>query len=1440
MPLWKSTQHSFAAGQLDALVMGRQDMDKYFRGATRLENFLVRRQGCISKRRGTDLSASLDNLLGLDASGSPIPVGKVRLVGVNNDDDGRYVILSGGACFVASRLGILDCNREWRRRLDPYEAFDTLGNPKVFGGEDRRYNGDTPVDCINITSPGVYRVTRHATLQEAVDAVSDGGIVRLHADIRIETYHEVKLPNRKFTLDLYGYTVRATSTYRSSIYTDGTQTSSFGLTVTSTRRGAKFVCIARGGNPIGIKIDSVNSVESNSAHRGTLVIDGEIDWQHLGSNGIIIRASDCDVTVNSGRFTSPTEGGNTFLHLNGCHAEINGGEFLANREKTNRETCILHSSTFLHATAVTDQTLVVRGGRFVCMSSGTRSPDPYGSFCILNYNVGKAPVEIRGGRFSALSPEHYFYDLRKNSSWPGVKLFRGEFGHEHVHSFQDGRTYRLGEIVQAGSKVNDAMPNESGCYGVKLDGEADYTLGAVYGTPPYRITVPYADDDLADICIRQCGDTLFLAHRKYAPARIWFDELGLAHFAELEFDNTSVPPPVIDSVSMDGQDPKETQYPEQFCVTFDADGNAVFGTDKYPSWLTSAQKDTLKAFIMKWRSRGVVTNAGFVENKSDGSDSSYTQSCSFSMTVEHVDRSSGRKTSFVAVQSFTGSRTYEVETQYRDGVATGSTRNAITTHGSAANDASASSVLVPRTVRYVVTQVRDGHESRPSQPVEVKYDMPWANNAVVNLSFSRGAARLEPEYYNVYKDNGSGYGLVGTTNSELLSGSVEGMLDTYPLYAPEILGFSVVNAADLEERRGWSPGSLLRKLASTGRKTFSSSPSQDISVITTEKNRANGIQFTFTNAQYTKMRVMLDARIYDPEADMSYLVISTPRVTAALKLEMEDGTFDTTTAKVTATTPQRIQGDYFFGFRAEGIYEDWLDLPRVDLTAPNGDTVAAFAVGQGAQREYFNNHLRELVFDFTDKLKDVRYRRIAGCTLTFDSSVYADLMTPQQGVIHQVSFFNSGSAGSLDGTFQDDYINPDMTVTPPRDDADPHFSGADEYPGCVGVYEQRLVFASSRAYPSTVWLSRTADLYNFTAHESIREDDALELTLAATEFPDINHVVMGRELMLFADGGEWVVSPYQGNALTFKTASCRLQSYIGSSRTLEPIQVGDETVFAERGGTTLRTINYNYSSDSYKSMDLSVISASIFKANPIVSMAYKQHPDSIIECVLADGTVATLVYMPEQEVAAWSVQVLGGGWKAREVATPKCIVNGTTETMFLVERDGAWALWKVRDDVDTDRAEDRVVLDGLHFEDDGFEPGGGETAVYVGNGRCAVGHAVRSDFVCVRPEPEQGATAQFEVKNATESEIRVVDASTFAVKPYRASDGWTCFNLPALVMPDGSVTLVERDAKRVLNGLNGRDGRIHLRHAEAWPLTILSVSNTFQVEYENQQRGDER
>lgn len=1656
MPLWKNTQHSFAAGQLDTHVMGRQDMDKYAHGATLLKNFLVKRQGCISKRRGTDLTANLDGLLGTAYDGTPITPNKMRLVPVTNGDDGRYVILSGGVGFVASRDGILTSDGRHVRAIAPYAAQDEDGNPVAVGGRDDRKSDDTPIDLVHRIGTGNYEVTRHATLQAAFDAAVDGDTLRFHNNylltdtvyLRAERFTpsdgvastfaldgatwkmtrggttytatssgrdiiDILFPigtmtatrtwtfstshtNRSFTLGwnypgwkltavdsaeaagtaddlsvafsidgadltatradtssswsfsdgktwamafsgdkwtasrtigsanssnrdiatpgftvtLGGESVTATSTWSFSdggdwsvTYSNPTfrfsnpnyatmalngsyDTTSFsvsrrvraardskqltidlygykltvfqrshiyactpnvGLTFTSGKPGAKAWCISNSNCSL-LRCQTASASTGSSTRIGTMTFDGDIDWRMNGGNSnYMFNLQDCrEVVFRSGTFTDTSENpdnlGDSFYFQRCGSVTIHGGKFDGGLSTGN-----------LRMFNSYDVNIVVNGGEVTLARTGRNSM----MFSLYSSGAG---VTINGGRFTCEKDNFCNKAVnRDHSLWSAsnqLHVVRGEFSFAELKNYHDHTYYPIDQYGDAGTVANEANPSADGYYGVKQAGEGDYRwIGRDWWGTPYRFAVPYADADLADLCIRQSGDTLFVAHRDYPPAKIYFDRHGSAFFEELALDNTDYQPPVIDSAVMSGNDPAETDWAGEFprpkasgdndadCVTHNG---ASWYVGKVPSWIRSHKSSVslngtsqtpvkhLIDFVTTCKGLGTVTDAGYSGNDSAGNDSSYSRAASFTCTSVNKDLATGRKTTTVSVISFTASRTVEKTTTFTDGLATGCTSENIDTFGVASNSASATSVLVARTIRYVATYVKDGKESRPSFPVAVDYDMPWANNAVVNLSLSKGANNTEPEYYNLYKDNGNGYGLIGTTIVDSAAGGIRGTANTYDLYLPDnkAAAPTFLCAADYETRRGWPVGDMFRKLVSRSADTFTSSTDSDLCLFCPASRQNKGIVFDFESAHgadFNRIEFMLDGRIYDRETNQSYLIYSQPKVNCYIDYYKKDGTSGS--FSVLNSYPDcgtAVTGPYS---GVTGTPKIMVGLRRKTFHLPSGDPVVALSLGAGDAADMLADMVRHVSVDLAPSMPP-DYSKVKRVRLTFGHLYGWELFGSDQGCIHSVHFYkNSSTAGA--GMFQDDYINPDMTVTPPDDTQDAHFSAADEYPGCVGIYEQRLVFASTRSSPSTIWMSRIADLYNFTAHESIREDDALELTLAATEFPNINHLVMGRDLMLFGDGGEWLISPVTGNALTYKTASAKLQSMVGSDRALQPLQLADETLFAERGGTCLRSINYNYNSDSYQSNDLSVIAQSIFRANPIVSMAYKQHPDSIVECVLADGRVGTLVYMKEQEVAAWSVQELGGGWKAREIVTPKCIMNGTTEMMLLVEKEGVYQLWKVRDDIDEPVASKQVVLDGIHVERTDAA-GTGEVAVALGNGAYAVGFPVVSEFVSVRPEPEKGATAQMEIKNATESEIRVIGASTFSVKPYAIDTGWREVALP-VVRSGSDVALAEKDCRRLVTGTNNRDGRIHVRHAEPWPLTILSISNTYQVEYENEE-----
>lgn len=453
------------------------------------------------------------------------------------------------------------------------------------------------------------------------------------------------------------------------------------------------------------------------------------------------------------------------------------------------------------------------------------------------------------------------------------------------------------------------------------------------------------------------------------------------------------------------------------------------------------------------------------------------------------------------------------------------------------------------------------------------------------------------------------------------------------------------------------------------------------------------------------------------------------------------------------------------------------------------------------------------------------------------------------GLIGSVDMRNATPDGEVySGVFADDYITPDASLTPiSKKD---HF--AYDFPTVAAIHQQRLIFASSKKDPMTLWFSAIGDLETFDAHDSIREDDAMSTAISAVDFPKINHIINNRALVLFAESGEWVVDAVSGNSLSYKTVSAKKQSEIGSSNTVLPTTVGDEIIFAERSGEALRSIRYNYASDGYESQDLTVLSQWMFKANPIVQMVYQQAPDSRIICVLADGSIGIMTYMREHEVCAWTRNRLGGGWKAIRIVTNKAIHNATTEVMLTVERDGVHEVWMLSDDLPIKanaKIDQYIRLDGMEMsnepiivQDDMVAVDLNSGVVYEAGertgGASIIGYPFTSRLVTVYPEPKGGNdTLQMEIKNATKAEVRVIDSSSFRMKAFVENDkSFRKIDLPVKA-ENGLITLADADVRQVLNGSNNRDGRIEIVHDAPFPLNILSVSTTYQVELADQNGG---
>ena len=428
--------------------------------------------------------------------------------------------------------------------------------------------------------------------------------------------------------------------------------------------------------------------------------------------------------------------------------------------------------------------------------------------------------------------------------------------------------------------------------------------------------------------------------------------------------------------------------------------------------------------------------------------------------------------------------------------------------------------------------------------------------------------------------------------------------------------------------------------------------------------------------------------------------------------------------------------------------------------------------------------------------------------------------------------------------FVDDYIEPDQSVSPPK--YEPFFNSKGKYPGCVTLYQQRLVLASTDEQPFTFWMSCVGDLYNFNTHDSLREDDALEVTLPALKYPDINHMAVNRDLILFCDNGEWMVSPIAGNAMTYATISTKVESQIGGSKLHQPIVVGNDVLFVNAADETLIATKYDFTSDSYGTQDLSVLSHDIFRNNPITSIAYQKNPDSLIIATLRDGSFATLTYMKEHEVVAWSIHRLANGTKALAVCTDGSMVDGATNA-FLLDDHGHILRFTPVPEIATDPRQ-LAAIDCSTEIASGTTVPTGQIAVspagqVVGPGETApagsiVGIPFESKLVTVRPEPSPQETVQFEVKNPTHADVRTHSASTFRIGQLgmpRDRDRTVKIAPPS--QSNGKWTAPDADGSANIAGANGRDGRMILTCDGPWPLTVLSLFTAYQVEKADQNPG---
>ena len=195
------------------------------------------------------------------------------------------------------------------------------------------------------------------------------------------------------------------------------------------------------------------------------------------------------------------------------------------------------------------------------------------------------------------------------------------------------------------------------------------------------------------------------------------------------------------------------------------------------------------------------------------------------------------------------------------------------------------------------------------------------------------------------------------------------------------------------------------------------------------------------------------------------------------------------------------------------------------------------------------------------------------------------------------------------------------------------------YPSAVSFYEQRLVFAGTSSQPQTLFFSQSGDFENFEI--GIEADDGMQYTIGSNEVNVIRYLVSGSQLVVGTSGGEFIVKASSFDTpLTPINTQIKQQTTFGSAN-IQPLLVGNSTLFVQRAKRKLRELAFSAESDSYVAPDMTILAEHITEGG-IEDMAYQQEPDSVAWLVRADGVLACMTFRREEQVVAWHRHIVGG------------------------------------------------------------------------------------------------------------------------------------------------------------------------------------------------------
>lgn len=221
------------------------------------------------------------------------------------------------------------------------------------------------------------------------------------------------------------------------------------------------------------------------------------------------------------------------------------------------------------------------------------------------------------------------------------------------------------------------------------------------------------------------------------------------------------------------------------------------------------------------------------------------------------------------------------------------------------------------------------------------------------------------------------------------------------------------------------------------------------------------------------------------------------------------------------------------------------------------------------------------------------------------------------------------------------------------------------YPGAVGLYEQRCFFAGNVTNPQLVVGSRQGSYNDFTT--GINPDDAIAYTIAAADVNQVHWLrEIGGRLFLGSNGSVWSGGASSSiDAMTPENFAFKLEHGQGVAD-VQGLMVLKSLLSLAQYRKQLLEYSYDYERNGYVAVDLTLLAEHIGRAGGgFSSLGYAASPYSLLWGILEDGTAAILTYYRNEKVVAWAPQQTDGEFES------VCVIPGSDrdEVYFIVKRE---------------------------------------------------------------------------------------------------------------------------------------------------------------------------